>query len=262
STETPSEEAPTTGGETPSTETPSEEAPATGGETPSTETPSQTAPSAGAPTQTVPETQVPTGSTPSTEVKTPAVETPQVNTPEEGKTETVKTEEKVAVTGITLEKKIKVGKGGKYQLTAVVAPANATNTEIEWTTSDKKIATVSSTGLVKAKKKGSATITATTRDGGFKAEVKVIVKDAIKVTGVKLNKKSKTIKVGKSYTLKATIKPKKATITDVTWFSSNKKVAKVDKEGNVTAIGKGTATITVKTKDGKYTATCKITVKK
>ncbi len=262
STETPSEEAPATGGETPSTETPSEEAPATGGETPSTETPSQTAPSTGAPTQTVPETQVPTGSTPSTEVKTPAVETPQVNTPEEGKTETVKTEEKVAVTGITLEKKIKVGKGGKYQLTAVVAPANATNTEIEWTTSDKKIATVSNTGLVKAKKKGSATITATTRDGGFKAEVKVIVKDAIKVTGVKLNKKSKTIKVGKSYTLKATIKPKKATITDVTWSSSNKKVAKVDKEGNVTAIGKGTATITVKTKDGKYTATCKITVKK
>lgn len=211
-------------------------------------------------------TENPGDKTPADDDKTPVEVTPEDKAPtvsDEGKTEADKPKEQIAVTGITLDKKkVKLGKGGKYQLTASIAPENATNTDIEWTSSNKKIATVSATGLIKAKKKGTATITATTKDGGFKAEVKVTVTDPVKVTGVKLNKKSKTLKKGKSYTLKATIKPKKATVKDVTFSSDNKKVAKVDKDGKVTAVGKGTATITVKTRDGKYTATCKITVKK
>ena len=62
-------------------------------------------------------------------------------------------------------------------------------------------------------------------------------------------------------TLKATVSPKNATNQKVTWKSSKSKIAKVDKNGKVTALKKGTATITVTTKDGKKKATCKVTVK-
>jgi len=144
---------------------------------------------------------------------------------------------------------------------ATVTPENATDKELVWTSSNTKIATVSAAGLIKANKKGKCVITVTTKDGNFAAKCKVTVKKAVKVTGVKLNKKNKTLKVGKTYKLKATLKPKNATIKDVKWSSNNKKVATVDSEGNVTAISKGTAVITVKTKDGAYKATCKIKVK-
>ncbi|WP_051198000.1 starch-binding protein [Butyrivibrio sp. MB2005] len=191
----------------------------------------------------------------SNDVTTPQETQPAVSEPE-------KVQESVAVTGVSFDKKtIKLGKGGKQQLSVNVAPANATNKDVTYKSSNSKIASVSASGLVKAKKKGTATITVTTKDGGFTASIKVKVTDPVKVKSVKLNKKSKTLKVKASYTLKATIKPKNATITDVTWKSSNKKVAKVDANGKVTAVGKGTAEITVTTKDGKYKATCKIKVK-
>ncbi|WP_155829322.1 glycosyl hydrolase 53 family protein [Butyrivibrio sp. AD3002] len=83
----------------------------------------------------------------------------------------------------------------------------------------------------------------------------------VKVTKVKLNKKKKTLKVGNKYQLKATVKPTDATNKNVTWKSSNKKVARVSRSGKVTAVSKGKATITVVTKDGKFKAKCKITVK-
>ena len=76
---------------------------------------------------------------------------------------------------------------------------------------------------------------------------------------VKLNKTSLTLGVGESYTLNSTITPSNA-ITTYSWSSSNKDVATVSSNGNITAKKSGTATITVKTSNGK-TATCKITVK-
>ncbi len=79
------------------------------------------------------------------------------------------------------------------------------------------------------------------------------------VKKVKLNKKKATLKKGKTLTLKAVLTPQNAS-EKVTWSSSNKKVAKVNKKGKVTARKKGTAVITVKTASGKK-ATCKITVK-
>ncbi len=92
-------------------------------------------------------------------------------------------------------------------------------------------------------------------------EQQVTSSKKVKVKKVKLNKKSKTLRVGKSFTLKATVKPSNATNKKVTWKSSNTKVARVSRSGKVTAVKKGTATITVTTKDGKYKATCKIKVK-
>ena len=79
-----------------------------------------------------------------------------------------------------------------------------------------------------------------------------------KPTSVSLNKTSLTLDVGKGYTLTKTVSPSNA-VTSYTWSSSNTSVATVDGNGKVTAKKAGTATITVKTSNGK-TATCKVTV--
>ena len=92
------------------------------------------------------------------------------------------------------------------------------------------------------------------KDNGFK----FVALDVSEPTSVSLNKTSLTLDVGKSYTLTKTVSPLNA-VTSYTWSSSNTSVATVDKNGKVTAKKAGTATITVKTSNGK-TATCKVTV--
>lgn len=150
------------------------------------------------------------------------------------------------------------------QLSAKVSPSNASNKKVTWSTSDKKIATVSSSGLVKALKKGTVTITAKAADGsGKKATCKVTVKTLVKITSMKLNYTSKTVYTGKQLQLKvSTVKPSNASILTYKWKSSNTKVATVSTTGKVTAVKPGTATITASATDGSgKTATCKITVK-
>ena len=83
--------------------------------------------------------------------------------------------------------------------------------------------------------------------------------DTVAVTGVSLNKSSLSLKVNASETLTATVNPSNATNKDVTWESSNTSVATVS-NGTVKGIAKGSATITVKTSDGNFTATCSVTV--
>ena len=150
------------------------------------------------------------------------------------------------------KKSISLNVGKTYTL-----KASGTKGKITWTSSKKSVATVSSKGVVKAKKKGTAVITA--KYGKKKLTCKVTVKQPVK--SIKLNKTSATLKKGKSLTLKATISPSSANNKAVTWSSSNKKVATVSSKGVVKAVGNGTATITVKVKDGSgKKATCKITV--
>lgn len=84
----------------------------------------------------------------------------------------------------------------------------------------------------------------------------------VSVTSVSLNKSTLDIKVGETATLTATINPTNATNKNVTWKSDNTQIATVDTAGKITTIKEGTAKITVKTKDGNYTATCIVTVSK
>lgn len=82
------------------------------------------------------------------------------------------------------------------------------------------------------------------------------------VSGVSLNNTELTLKIGETAKLVATITPEDATNKNVTWESSDPSVVSVDAEGNIKALKEGTATITVTTEEGKFTATAKITVKK
>lgn len=173
---------------------------------------------------------------------------------------------------ITNGKTLKIAAGKKVALKTTVAPKNASNKKVKWSISkkDKKYATVSAKGVVTTKKAGkgkTVTVTATAADGSKKkATVKIsIMKNA--VTKVTLKAKSKTLKVGKKVTVKATVRTngKKAN-KKLAWKSSNTKYATVNSKGVVTAkkAGKGkTVTITATATDGSNKkGTIKIKIKK
>ncbi len=144
-------------------------------------------------------------------------------------------------------------------LEVLFAPSDLTS-EVEWESSDEKIATVKD-GKITALKEGEATITVTTKDGKFKADCKVIItKKVQEVTSVSISGK-KEVYVGETIKLTANVKPKDATNKEVSWTSSNTKVATVDSKGNVKGIKKGTVKITVMTVEGEKKATITITVK-
>ena len=160
-------------------------------------------------------------------------------------------------TKVYLTPAMSIKKGSSVKLTASVFPKTATD-KLTWSTSNKKVVTVTKSGKIKGVKTGTATITVKTTSGK-KATCKVtVVKSNKKSAGIKLSAKKLTLKQNATKQLKATL-DKNAT-DKVTWSSSNKKVATVDKNGVVTAVKKGTVTITAKTSGGKK-ATCKVTVK-
>ena len=83
-----------------------------------------------------------------------------------------------------------------------------------------------------------------------------------KVTGVTLDRETLSLTVGGTGTLTATVVPSNATNQNVTWESSDNTVATVESNGTVTAVGVGETTITVKTEDGGFAATCTVTVRR
>ena len=168
----------------------------------------------------------------------------------------------VSVTGVSLNKtSLSLVEGGSESLTATISPDNATNKAVSWKSSDTGVATVDGSGKVTAVKAGSATITVTTTDGGKTATCSVTVTSkTVSVTGVKLDNGKLELKAGETAQLTATVEPSDASDKSLEWTSSDAKVATVDASGKVTAVGVGSATITVKTKDGGKTATCAVTV--
>ncbi len=169
------------------------------------------------------------------------------------------------VTGVKLSaESISLGINGAEALIAVVEPENATNPKVTWTSSDESIVTVDENGNIKGLKAGTAIVTVTTEDGNYTATCEVTVskekaKD-VAVTGVKING-GKTVTVGSTIRLTATVSPSNATNKSVTWSSSNSKVATVDRYGNVKGLKAGKATITVRAEDGGFKATYTVTVK-
>ena len=147
--------------------------------------------------------------------------------------------------------------GGTKQLKATIAPADASDKTMTWTSSNNGVATVSASGVVAAVKKGTATITVTTVNGK-KASCTVTVNskypDAITVSASSLK-----LYEGDSQKLEAKLTPDNAEVKTVTWKSSSTAVATVANDGTVRAVKAGTANITATTANGK-TATCALTV--
>ena len=167
------------------------------------------------------------------------------------------------VTGVTLNKdSLILDLGGEETLTAAITPDNATNKNVTWESDNENVATVEN-GVVTAVGAGTATITVTTEDGSFTDTCQVTVKEAanVPVTSVSLDKTTLELTEGETAQLTATVLPDNATNKAVTWSTSNASIATVDANGLVTAVSAGTATITVTTEDGSFTAKCTVTVR-
>ena len=152
--------------------------------------------------------------------------------------------------------------GQKYTLKVkTVKPAKASKA-VTWKSSNKKVATVNSKGKVTAKKAGTAKITATSKAN---KKVKAVCKITVcnKATKITLNRTEKDMSVGEEFVLKVkTVKPAKAS-KEVTWKSSDKKVATVSSAGKVVAKKAGTVKITATSKsNSKVKATCVVYVEK
>ena len=171
---------------------------------------------------------------------------------------TIKEEPKPIETIILNKTDITLTKGTSETLQAIINPSDTTDDKtLKWTSSNPDVATVDNTGKVTAVGGGTATITVKSQNG---KEASCEVKVTSKIESISLNKSNITLSKGTSETLKATINPSDTT-DDKTlkWTSSNPNIATVDNTGKVTAVGGGTATITVKSQNGKE-ASCEVKV--
>lgn len=166
-------------------------------------------------------------------------------------------------TGISLDRKeVELEEEESVQLHASVLPANASNKDVTWTSSDISIAMISPNGTVYGIKPGQATIMATAVDGGFVDLCKVIVKaKTVTATSLKLSTSSETLCIGKTLQLTAIIDPENVSDKTINWTSTDTKVATVDSSGLVSALSEGNTQIIASTTDGSnLSAICEITV--
>lgn len=167
----------------------------------------------------------------------------------------------IPVTGIDVTTdKTEIKVGTTAQLTTTVNPADTTDDKtVTYTSSDENIATVDATGKVTAVKPGTVTITASVLDGAFTDTVEITV-PVVAITDIELTVDKTALEKGDIVNVVATINPADTTEDKtITWTSSNEKVATVDANGTVTAVGGGNATITATIGSVKAEVTFKVT---
>jgi uncharacterized protein YjdB len=171
----------------------------------------------------------------------------------------------IPVTGVSLGKTATgIAVNGTEELTHTVAPSNATNKKVRWSSSNSAVVIVDSNGKITGVAAGTAIVTVTTDDGQYSAGCAVTVQQGqtqtIPVTGISLGKTTTTIPVNGTEALTYTVAPANATNKNVTWSSSNASIVAVDGNGRITGVAVGTATVTATTDEGQYSASCMVTV--
>lgn len=136
---------------------------------------------------------------------------------------------------------VELNVGDQYRLTAVVAPATATNQNVVWSSSDDGVVTVDATGMITATGSGSATIVIQTEDGGYIDMTNVRVHQP--VSAITLSSTEMSVKKGTEFWLSATVLPENADNKNVVWTSSDTSLATVAADGKVTTLACGTVTI-------------------
>ncbi|WP_192466558.1 Ig-like domain-containing protein [Euzebyella marina] len=168
----------------------------------------------------------------------------------------------VAVTGVSVSPSLaNLTVGSALSLSASVAPSDATDPGVSWSSSDEGVATVGPDGLVTGVSVGVATVTATTSDGGHTASAEVTVEDSqIRVSGILISPDRYELVEGESLQMITTLTPTNPTNDKVIWSSSDSLVVNVDSLGMATALLPGQAVVTATTDDGGYTSSSEIIV--
>ncbi|MGN0482450.1 MAG: S8 family serine peptidase [Lachnospiraceae bacterium] len=170
------------------------------------------------------------------------------------------------VTGIQLsDEEVHMGVGDVKNLKAYEVPTGKVAANAKFSSDQTDVAEVTEDGKVTAKKAGTATIHMQTQDGAFTAECKVVVVDLeskkeAEDTDIILYNEKMNIAVGDVRDLIVFAKPSGKIVEDAVYTSSDETVVKVSEKGKITAVGAGSAMITVTTKDGKCQSVCSIEV--
>ena len=155
--------------------------------------------------------------------------------------------------------KIEIVEGKTAELKVVYTPADATNKDVRWRSTNEAIATVEG-GVIKALKEGKAKVFATSVDGDHEAFCEVTVKPDDTLKGIAFNSDKFEVKVGRTLQLEVVYTPSYAANKKVTFKSSAPSVATVDAEGIVTGVKEGQTTVTATSEEGGFTATCTVVV--
>jgi len=165
----------------------------------------------------------------------------------------------VPVTGVTIDKtEISIVEGESQKLSATVAPDNATDKKVTWTSSDNNVATVDGSGNVTAVKAGTATITARAGDKTATCSVAVTAKEIV-LNEIAVDPASKEVKEGATFDLTVKFLPEGATSKPVSWRSTNEEVATVS-DGTVTTLKAGKTKIFARVDGTEIEAFCDVTV--
>lgn len=162
----------------------------------------------------------------------------------------------VPVSIIKIPSSLTLNRSQSKQLNVTVLPTNASNKSVSWKSDTPSVASVDKNGFIKAKSKGTATITVTSSNG-LQSKCRVTV--LVPAVSVQISKTSLTLKEGKSSRITAKVLPLESTNT-IEWESSNESVAEVY-NGTITAKKAGKATIRAYTENG-VKASCSVTVQK
>ncbi len=176
----------------------------------------------------------------------------------------LKRETNITFAGINITKDIMYIDPGSYD----TVPANANIADgaedafLTYTCSDESICTVDENGMVEAVNESAdpATVTVTLSYLGKEFTDSCLVYIINETDGVDISEAKLTVKKGETAALSAEVTPKKATIKDVTWLSSDESIATVDENGTVTAVSAGEALITAVTVQGHFMEACHVTV--
>ena len=167
-----------------------------------------------------------------------------------GKASTVTITVEQQATSVTIrEDSLNVAAGLQGTLHATVLPENANNRGVTWSSTDESIATVNASGQVKGIRRGECSIIATSKSNP-EIHTSIQVRVIQRVTNIVFSSDRVSLPIRTQTQLSWTVLPADASITDVTFTSSNRNVATVDSNGLVTGLTKGTATITATATDG------------
>lgn len=162
--------------------------------------------------------------------------------------------ESISFTGNTV---INLTLGTSRRLGYSIAPPNTTDKRVKWSSSNTNVVSVTNNGVIVGRRIGTANVTVTTMNG--KKATAVVTVQYPEPRNIRISHTSVILEIGKKLQLSATISPNKVNDSKITWKSSNPSVVSVNSNGLLTAMDSGTATITVRTSNGK-SATCKVVV--
>lgn len=166
----------------------------------------------------------------------------------------------ISLNSISISKNLQLKEQSSSTLNVTFNPSNATNKKVTWKSSNPNVATVDSSGNVKAIAPGTATITVISSDGGKVATCNVeVIALSKKLTGISLNKTELTMELDAEETLTVNFNPEYAENKNIKWSSSNTKIAKVS-NGKITPVKPGKVEIKAVSEDGNYEAVCQVTV--